>query len=140
MTDNEIINALKSCGDENNCPDCPFKDERFGYDVTCAEELMKSAAELIEKQKKKIHLLKQHPPITINMDEKLKEAYKNAKVEAYKEFANKLYEGENYGWLDWETKELVYSNEDIQNLLAELTHHKETTVSLIDGHIEGSDD
>lgn len=57
MTENEIVKALKCCGDENNCAECPLKSTRFEHDASCAEELMKTAAELIEKQKAKIEKL-----------------------------------------------------------------------------------
>lgn len=48
MTENEIVKALECCGDENNCAECPLKSTRFEHDASCAEELMKTAAETIK--------------------------------------------------------------------------------------------
>ena len=136
MTD-EIIKALEYCGDENNCTKCPYRDKRFEPDISCAEEMMRSAAEQMKRLKAENYRLKHYPPKTINMDEKLKEAYKNAKVEAYKEFADRLKaKGMPVtGGKGFEGVYVMCSNLVIDTLLAELTHHKET-VSMIDGHIE----
>ena len=64
MTDNEIIKALKCCGDENNCAECPLNGTRFELDMSCANELMKASAELIKS-------LKSEKDFLINMQEVL---------------------------------------------------------------------
>lgn len=130
MTENEIIKALKCCGDESHCVECPFKNARFGYDVSCAEELMKTAAETIKNLTAENERLKtMHSEMCIGM--------KTLKKKAYKEFAEIL------------KKETIFISDSIDRstmlividaLLEELPGHKETSVSLIDGHIEGSDD
>ena len=116
MTDNEIIKALECCSDECNCKDCPCSDKRFEPDISCAEELMKTAAELIKKQKTILETLKQKAIDEISS--MLKEKTMNL-------CANEL---------------LLVRKKDVADIVHKLTPQKETSVSLIDGHIEGSDD
>lgn len=58
----------------------------------------------------------------IELDEqidKLNRALQTAKSEAIKEFAERLLNGE-YGQYDWEYKEVVYTQSDIDNLVKEM--------------------
>lgn len=67
MTETENIKALECCSDENNCAECPLKGTRFELDHSCAEELMKSAAELLESKNAKINEL-QHKIASCNSE------------------------------------------------------------------------
>ena len=121
----EIIKALELCGDENNCTKCPYSDKRFELDTSCAEELMRSAAEQMKRLKAENELLEsKHREMCIGM--------KVLKEKAYKEFAKTLKAKASSTF--WEERKYVDA-EDIDDVLAELTHHKQT-VSMIDGHIE----
>ena len=60
------------------------------------------------------------------------ESLKEAKTQAYEEFAYRLKEKATGTF--FEERKYV-DTEDIDEVVAELTHHKET-VSMIDGHIE----
>lgn len=131
MTNTEIIiKALENCSNENNCAECPYRDKRFEPDTSCAEELMKLAAETIKSltaENERLQIRnKALTEITNNYDWK----FEKAKTEAYKEFSdrviNEAYDVNGVDVVD------VY---DIYGIAKELTEHKET-VSMIDGHIE----
>lgn len=141
MTYEESITALELCGDENNCTKCPFRDKRFEPDISCAEELMRTAAEQMKRLKAENERLnirnKTLSAITRNYDWK----FSKVKVEAYKEFAERWHKKLN------ESKKLMIPNViadgalDIASCITDTVakemgaEHKEP-VSMIDGHIE----
>lgn len=122
MTD-EIIKALELCGDENNCTKCPYRYKRFEPDISCAEEMMRSAAKQMKRLKAENERL-EFSNVHWNDWE--------IKCRAMSDFAERL------------KKECILISDRIDRatmlividaLLAELTEHKQT-VSLIDGHID----
>lgn len=139
MTETETVKALECCGDESNCAECPLKGTRFELDHSCAEELMKVAAELIKSKNAKIKEL-QHKISSCNSEiDKLKsklpqgfeqadpmdfcgllcdfaeELIEKAKTEARKEFAERLKELPSVTNCEYEWFHL-----DIDNLLKEM--------------------
>ena len=87
MTDNDIIEALECCGDEEElhwCTQCPYYDKENDF---CQEDLHRDALDLINRQKAEIERVRtdfgnmaQHSLILIA----------NARTEAVKEFAERL--------------------------------------------------
>jgi predicted RNase H-like nuclease (RuvC/YqgF family) len=134
----DVVKALECCSNENNCVECPCRDKRHEFDSSCAEELMRLAAETIKSLTAEIERLnirnKTLSAITRNYDWK----FSKVKVEAYKEFAERLKAKGTpvTGGKGFEDVYVMCSNLVIDNLVKELTEHKETTVSMIDGHIE----
>ena len=88
MTDEQIIKALKCCGNwesDESCDECPENTYGFG----CAQKMAKHSLDLINRQKAEIERLqiknKTLTEITKNYDWK----FEKAKSEAIKEFADK---------------------------------------------------
>ena len=94
MTDNEIIKALECCSMDNvkDCDCCPYNE--IQTKTYCANELIKDALDLINRQKAEIERLRN----TVNTDfltvtEKLKLSQSeigDIRAEAIKEFAERL--------------------------------------------------
>lgn len=54
MTDNELMELLQYCGDENNtCQGCPFLKNNESRNF-CQEKLHREALEVIQRQKQEI--------------------------------------------------------------------------------------
>lgn len=94
MTDEQIIKALECCTLKESCIGCPFVDSipkkyRGGY--ACAEEMRKSALDLINR-------LQDEREALISGQETLQKyiAEKNAEI--------KRLEFDNVHWNDWEVK------------------------------------
>lgn len=91
FTDEEIIEALDLCTQQNGsipCYDCPCwnddKQECKGIDYTATLDLIKRQKAEIERLNKKVEELSDVLSDTIKI------RYAEAKVEAYKEFAERL--------------------------------------------------
>ena len=89
MNDNDIIKAIEYCFDEDApCEGCPMFNNRF-----CKTELLKSALNLINRQKAEIERLTGYNEnlIAANSDitNKLWDEVEEAKTEAIKECAEK---------------------------------------------------
>lgn len=91
FTDEEIIEALDLCTQQNGsipCYDCPCwnddEQECKGIDYTATLDLIKRQKAEIEKLNKKVEELSDVLSDTIKI------RYSEAKVEAYKEFAERL--------------------------------------------------
>ena len=134
MTDTEIIKALGCCYKidewcspeyQNECPIYGYKEEY------CTNHLMKSALDLIERQKVEVEGYKEsnreyaemlaEQEVQIKMLQKENEAfaplgklYSEIKADAYKEFADRLKKKVHEDLFG-------YVEADVQNLLAELT-------------------
>lgn len=54
MTDNEIIKALRVCGNDTECKKCPY----FTNSARCVNDLMSDALDLIIQRKREIEELK----------------------------------------------------------------------------------
>ena len=116
MTDNEIIKALDFCEGYNGvsfCNDCPLFEED-----NCIHILARETRNLINRQKAEIERYKGVIKI-------LEKDVKTAKSEAYKEFAERLKEGEVYMRIEFPntrsgTETYVVLSEDIDNLVKEM--------------------
>lgn len=135
MTDNEIIKALECCSHRNEdlpCDGCPA----YNIAQMCMEDLMSAALDLITRQQAEIERLKKCPKCVYEYDGEVTEycvqgpcpnfkTVEQIKVEAYKEFAERLKEKSyktirNYGL----TKDVVEVC-DIDNLIKEMTEVNE---------------
>lgn len=89
MTDNEIIKALECCTDESyeNCNECPYSIDT----VSCERmKLLEDSLDLINRQKAEIEGLKEDRNNYQNLYCLTVEDLDTAKLEAIKEFAEKL--------------------------------------------------
>lgn len=125
MTEQEAIKALKTCTTEA-CENCPMD----GY-ANCITSLEEAAIELIERQRSEIekltteveNLKKQMEWLTgynqnlMSANTALSEEILIAKIEAYKEFAERL---KSYLLLNEKGKISVITFEDVEKLLKEL--------------------
>lgn len=71
MTKEEIVKALRVCGDDGNCCDCPCSPAGRGA-MLCNEKNL-DAADLIEAQAAEIEKLKAQVPRWIPVEERLPE-------------------------------------------------------------------
>ena len=119
MTDNEIIKALGLCCEEDKCPECP-------YDFACYDDkykniLAKDALDLINRLKAEIERLTEEDSnsrwkllykLALREKEVAYEGCRNrmktAKSEAIKEFAERVKNECEGGWL--EIEESVFDN------------------------------
>ena len=91
MTDKDIIKALECCTKKYGCRDCPLT-----YDDRCLTRINKEASSLTKRQQAEIERLKMERqalddalyPLPFKTDFDI--AIETAKVEAYKEFAERL--------------------------------------------------
>lgn len=81
MTDNEIIEALKICLSDLDCPKCPYVD--YEGDELCSDKMLKDTLDLINRQKAEIERLNGNLFTISN-------ACKQRRDEAVKEFAEKI--------------------------------------------------
>ena len=93
FTDEEVIKALEVCVDNSSCKECPINPNHGNYGY-CTNLALTYALDLIKRQKAEIELLKEATTNTINTSIEFgldKEGQiKKAKVEAVKEFAERL--------------------------------------------------
>lgn len=138
MTDNEIIKALECMlGIRNNdieysidCHGCAFDDNSICSE-NCSEGIAKAAFDLINRQMAEIERLKDYNSNLIDRNTALSnevlESKAKAKIEAYKEFADKLkqHKRKMNGWdwsgAFWDSAVLV---EVIDNILKEMKGEK----------------
>ena len=86
MTDNEIVKALRCCGIyKGRCNECPYKDDR-----DCLRSHALDTINLINRQKAEIERLTNRNFELSEKGEAVCIAYKTAKAEAIKEFAEKV--------------------------------------------------
>ena len=127
MTDKDIIKALECCGIKTDCKGCYF-DTHESEDI-CAREIVKNAFDLINHQKEEIEFLRK----TIDKNAKRAldvtlEEIEKSRVEAIKEFANKLkkrsrkMQSSDFSGDFWDAAVLV---EDIDNLVKEMAGNAE---------------
>lgn len=76
MTKEEIVQALRACG-EMNCSPCKY---RWGKEPFCVDALIRDAADLIEAQAAEIEKLKAQVPRWIPVTERLPEAEKEVMI------------------------------------------------------------
>ena len=123
MKDNEIIKALKCCGNKelaHLCSVCPKFDKDNDY---CQEELHEASLDLINRQKVEVERLQKQLKEGIDLSD---DVFKIVKAEAYKEFAERLLE-RKYLSVEWSHggHPYVVEEDDIEDVLTELTERKE---------------
>lgn len=135
LTDSEIVKALECCGcSANVCDDCPITTA-LKDDCKCGEYLATNALDLINRlqaENERVETLnsdlveiqdirKKVNLALIAENAELTTAYKTAKAEAYKEFAERLKTEYAKGMNWFKKKESYYVDVgDIDNLLKEL--------------------
>lgn len=90
MTDKQIIKALECCGMNRECPlDCPYAG-----DGLCTDNLKRDAADLIEKQQKKIEHYKEVRNKLLSASKLLSKQVdeQQEKIESLKKTSKSLYE------------------------------------------------
>lgn len=89
MTDNEIIKALKCCGNivDSTCKECVYHET---YNASCVVRLMRDALGLINRQKAEIAELQRR---IVFWREDLNYQPEIERAEAIKEFAERLCNG-----------------------------------------------
>lgn len=104
MEDREIIKALELCSaDECWCDDCPYENLCTDTDIT------KFALDLINRQKSEIERLERHT-----------EMYHEVRVEAVKEFAERLKEKLHLNGAVMGSNCAIVNDVDIDNLVKEM--------------------
>lgn len=91
MTDNEIIKALENCGNVGECSKCPLNELGQGISL-CIPHLTRSALYLINRQKAELERLKSMNQSKLDIIHDVRADLETAKVEAIKEFAERLKE------------------------------------------------
>ena len=121
MTDNEIIKALKKCSiEKETCNGCPF-DKDGCISENGINLLMKSALDLINRQKAEILELQKR---IINWRADMDYRPDEIKSEAIKEFAEKL-KTETFLAKAVESVEHVIWMNEIDNIVKEMTEVQE---------------
>ena len=116
-TDKDIISSLEVIATTCNCNECKIRSGKWGT-CNCSETTANAALDLINRQKAEIERLRGSTIVNNIMEsQRIK---REAKAEAYKEFAERLKEKSfktirNYGL----TKDVVEVC-DIDNLLKEM--------------------
>ena len=122
MNDADIIKALECCFVNENCTNCPCYENRFSV-YACETEIPKQALDLIKRQQAEIERLKDYNENLLSantaMSCNLLDEVAKARVEAIKEFAERLKEEALYPYPDSETK--IVDVDDIDNLVKEMT-------------------
>lgn len=89
FTNEEIISSLELIATTGNCDECKIRNCKWGT-CNCTQITANAALELINRQKSEIERLKGSTIVNNIMEsQRIK---REAKVEAYKEFADKLEE------------------------------------------------
>ena len=123
MTDKDIKKALAECSKHTECEACHFMDECYDLDV-----LHRNFLDLINRQEKKIEELE---TALFNLGEAYSvyeetTGLKQAKVEAYKEFAEILKTRQRYAKDVFNhTIEVVVRVEDIDKVLEKMEEYSE---------------
>ena len=68
MTDEQIVKALKICGNNENCCKCPYYRSPSEIGIDCNDRLTLDALDLIKRQQEEIERLKQTPKCVFAYD------------------------------------------------------------------------
>ncbi len=123
LTDEEIIEALECCGVSHSCYSCPLYGDLVDR-KDCLSTLQTRALDLINRQKAENERLK-GSVITNNIMKSQRIKKKEAKVEAYKEFAERLKKDLFYKCGDINYSETCDLRNLIDNLLKEMVGEEE---------------
>ena len=115
MTDKEIIEALEwHLNDESHCSACPY--DEYSVSHYCIDMVIKDALDLISRQQAEIERLE----IENRCFADIGKMYSEIKVEAIKEFAERLILVEETTAINCATNEKVVRVSDIVNLVKEM--------------------
>ena len=121
FTDEEIKSSLEVIATTRNCNECKIRNCKWGT-CNCSQITANAALDLINRQKAEIEKLKGSTIVSNIMEsQRIK---REAKAEAYKEFATKIYqafaiENTRDGYLDC-TPNYTRLMECVDNVLKEL--------------------
>lgn len=104
MTTEQIVKALRVCGESRFCKECPSNELKDTMGVyPCADLLMMKAADLIEQQAARIAKLEAKVPRWIPVTERLPEVHQNTrKSEAMLVYTRrKLFMVAIWNGIDW---------------------------------------
>lgn len=117
MNDNDIIKMIEYCFDDDApCEGCPLYDDRF-----CKTEILKSALDLINRQKAEIEALKLINS-TYEVETKRVRDIAIEEVEAKLKSHKRRMCGNDNGGLYWDQAVLV---DDIDRVMKEMTEEQE---------------
>ena len=139
MTENEIITAWECCSNviTSSCKECPL---HLTYNANCVRELMRVSLDLFNRTKAENERLQNESigncemAIAMrsdhNLDVDCNYCIDKAKSEAYREFAEKIKEGEVYMRVDFPntecgTETYIVLSDDIDTTLKELTENND---------------
>lgn len=89
ISDDEIISSLEVIATTRNCDECKIRNCKWG-DCDCSKITANAALDLINRQKTEIEQWKEEANKYQNLWCTAVDDIKTAKVEAYKEFADKI--------------------------------------------------
>ena len=123
MTDNEIIKALECCTDESyeNCNECPYSTDTLSCERL---KLLEDSLDLINRQKAEIERLKKEVSVARDAYISIQDRYEHTKIEAYKEFAERLNEKAQIADC-FDSYNMVVGTHSIDNLLKEMVGKEE---------------
>lgn len=119
FTDEEIMSSLEVIATTRNCNECKIRNCKWGT-CNCSQITANAALVLINHQRAEIEKMKGSTIVSNIMEsQRIK---KEAKAEAYKEFAERL---KSYLLLNKKDEMSVISFENVDNLLKEMVGEEE---------------
>ena len=91
FTDEEIISSLEVIATTRNCNECKIRNCKWGT-CNCEQITANAALELINRQRAEIERLQKEVNLVTILYQDVQERTEEVKVEAYKEFAERLKE------------------------------------------------
>ena len=118
LTDKEIISSLEVIATTGNCEECKIRNCKWGT-CNCSQITANVALDLINRQKAEIERLEKVFNGRDQLVNALNKCYKQAKSEAYKEFAERLNEKAQIADC-FDSYNMVVGTHFIDNLLKEM--------------------
>ena len=123
LTDEEIISSLEVIATTRNCDECKIRNCKWGT-CNCSQITANAALDLINRQKAEIEKLKGSTIVSNIMEsQRIK---REAKAEAYKEFAERLNEEAQIADC-FDSYNMVVGTHFIDNLLKEMVGERRMT-------------
>lgn len=122
LTNEDIMSSLKVIATTRNCNECKIRNCKWGT-CNCEQITANAALELINRQKAEIKRLQKEVNLVTILYQDVQERTEEVKVEAYKEFAERLKE--KYGiftplGVNWIEEVKVVRVSDIDKILKEM--------------------
>lgn len=121
ITDEEIKSSLEVIATTRNCNECKIRNCKWGT-CNCSQITANAALDLINRQKAEIEKLKGSTIVSNIMESR--RIKREAKAEAYKEFAERLNEEAQIADC-FDSYNMVVGTHFIDNLLKEMVGEKE---------------